>query len=107
MATISRNSIGIDGQVFEDRRREPRHRVLKGGTLTFNNGYGALECVVRNLSAGGARLQFGDTAAVPPRFDLRVSGESKALPARVRWRTITDVGVAFEDDAGSQAPCAA
>lgn len=107
MATISRNSIGIDGKVFEDRRHEPRHRVLKGGTLTFNKGYGALECVVRNLSAGGARLQFGDTAAVPPRFFLRVSGEGAGHPAHIRWRTLTDIGVAFEADAGPQAPAAA
>lgn len=97
MTTISKNSIGIDANVFEDRRVHPRHRVLKGGTLAFNNGYGALECVVRNLSASGARLQFGDTAAVPSRFDLRMAGEVAAIAAHVRWRTTTDVGVAFDD----------
>lgn len=98
MEPIIRNSIGIDGHVFEDRRAEPRRRVLKGGTLTFNNGYGALECVVRNLSAHGAKLEFGDTAAVPPRFGLRVSGEGGARLAHVRWRTMTAIGVELDPE---------
>jgi hypothetical protein len=95
MEPITRNSIGIDGEVFEDRRGMARHRVLKGGMLSFNKGYGALECVVRNLSDSGARLAFGDTAAVPPRFGLRISGHDMVRDAQVRWRTLTDVGVEF------------
>lgn len=96
MEPITRQSIGLDGDVFEDRRMAVRRRVLKGCTLRFNNGYGALECVVRNLSAGGALLRFGDTSAVPPRFALTIAGEDAARPAQVRWRTTTDLGVAFE-----------
>lgn len=95
MEPITRNSIGIDGAVFEDRRTEPRHRVLKGGTLTFNKGYGALECVARNLTARGALLCFGETSAVPPHFTLRLSGEDAGRQAKVRWRTMTHVGVEF------------
>ena len=95
MEPITKKSIGIDGEVFEDRRAEPRRRVLKGGTLTFNKGYGALECTVRNQSDHGARLAFGETAAVPPRFGLRISGDDRVHDARVRWRTMTDIGVYF------------
>lgn len=79
----------------EERRTEPRQRVLKGATLSFNKGYGALECLVRNLSPKGALLAFGDTAAVPPAFDLRISGQNGPRPAHVRWRTLTLVGVEF------------
>ena len=96
MEPITRKSIGIDGAVFEDRRAEPRHRVLKGGTLSFNKGYGALECVVRNLSEHGARLAFGETSAVPPRFGLRISGDDRFRDAHVRWRTMTDIGVELD-----------
>lgn len=95
MEPITTKSIGIDGDVFEDRRREPRQRVLKGATLIFNRGYGAMECVVRNRSGDGAKLAFGDTAAVPVRFDLRIAGEDATLDARVRWRTPTGIGVQF------------
>ena len=96
MTRITTQSIGLDGEVFEDRRAEPRRRVFKGATLTFNNGYGALECVVRNMGDHGARLSFGDASAVPPHFDLRISGEDHARPAHARWRTMTEVGVAID-----------
>lgn len=89
--------MAADGGTFEERRSQTRQRVLKGGTLTFNRGYGALECVVRNLSARGARLAFGDTAAVPPRFVLKISADGPARPVHVRWRTMTDIGVEFTD----------
>ncbi len=97
MTPITRNSIGIDGEVFEERRKEPRRRVLKGATLSFNRGYGALECVVRNQSEHGARLVFGDASAVPPAFELIVNGDALRRQASVRWRSANDVGVAFGD----------
>ena len=93
MTPITEKSIAIDGELFAERRGEIRHRVLKGGSLSFNNGYGALECVVRNLSGQGAKLAFGDVLAVPPRFSLRVSGEAAAREAQVCWRGETEVGV--------------
>lgn len=97
MTPITEKSIGLDGEVFEDRRGETRQRVLKGGKLSFNKGYGALECVVRNVSPHGARLAFGDTAAVPPAFTLFISGEDAPHRAQLRWRGRDAVGVSFED----------
>lgn len=78
----------------EERRAALRRRMLKGAVIRFNNGYGALECVVRNWSELGANLAFGDTAAVPRRFAIRISGE-EAREAEARWRTPTSVGIAF------------
>lgn len=79
-----------------ERRGSPRHKVLKGGALFFNKGYGAMECQIRNLSDGGALLAFGDGSGVPPLFDLRVGGEAGHRHAKVRWRGMTRVGVSFE-----------
>lgn len=94
MDAIVEKSIGLDGEVFAERRASPRRRVLKGGTLSFNKGYGALECVVRNESGNGALLNFGETSAVPPAFTLTIKG-GEARAAQVRWRTMTLVGVEF------------
>lgn len=96
MEPITTKSIGLDGEVFEERRREIRRRAFKGATLTFNGGYGAFECVVRNISEGGARLTFGEASAVPARFDLAISGDGRSMAAVVRWRSLTDIGVEFE-----------
>lgn len=95
MDTISEKSIGLDGEVFAERRAAPRRRVLKGATLSFNKGYGALECLVRNESEKGALLGFGDTSAVPPAFDMTIKGSDVTRAALVRWRTMTQVGVEF------------
>ncbi len=96
MTPIIEKSIAMDGKIFADRRASARRRVFKGGRLSFNRGYGALECVVRNLSDNGARLSFGETSAVPPRFGLTIMGEEEARQATLRWRTAREVGVAFE-----------
>jgi hypothetical protein len=96
MTPITERSISIGGTVFPDRRCESRRRVFKGGRLIFNHGYGALECVVRNLSDRGARLSMGETAGVPGRFELLIAGADGTRSARVRWRTPGEVGICFE-----------
>lgn len=95
MDAITEKSIGLDGEVFAERRAAQRRRVLKGARLSFNNGYGALECLVRNESENGALLAFGETAGVPAAFELTVNGRGAPRPARARWRTQTLVGVEF------------
>lgn len=99
MDVITEKSIGLDGKVFPERRSAMRHKVLKGATLSFNKGYGALECVVRNLSGRGARLHLGETTAVPNFFSLEIAGEQTPRSARVRWRSQTAVGVEFDGHA--------
>ncbi len=79
-----------------ERRAERRHRVLKGATITFNRGYGALQCVVRNLSDHGALLAFGDTTGVPASFDIKIAGTDRVRRARVRRRKPQLVGVSLD-----------
>ena len=83
---------GFDGV---ERRSDPRHRVLKGGTLHFNKGYSSLECVVRDLSATGARIQMGETFGVPSRFTMSISGETTRIEASLRWRNARNIGLSF------------
>jgi hypothetical protein len=78
MTALTKNSVGRDGPVFPDRRGAGRRRVLKGARLSFNKGYAVFECVVRNMSDCGARLSFGDAAAVPSRFELLIWGTLSA-----------------------------
>jgi hypothetical protein len=78
-----------------ERRSQPRRRVLKGAIIRFNRGYGAFECVVRNLSENGAKLTFGETSAVPAAFELKIAGDEQIHEAHVRWRSPDSVGVSF------------
>jgi hypothetical protein len=92
MDPIFQKSIAIDGRLFAERRSAVRQRVYKGASIVFNKGYGVLECVMRNRSDAGARLAFGDTLGVPPRFALQVAGE-EPQHAEVCWRSAREVGV--------------
>lgn len=83
---------GFDGA---ERRSDQRHRVLKGGTLHFNKGYSSLECVIRDLSATGAKIQMGETFGVPSRFTMSVSGEDTRVEASLRWRNSRNIGLSF------------
>ena len=79
-----------------ERRTDLRRRVLKGATLSFNHGYSAFECVVRNQSERGAKLSLAETFALPSTFRLAIAGESQAHTARIIWRKPDEMGVAFE-----------
>ena len=95
MEDMNQEPTRADAGAFAEKRSGHRRRMFKGGKLSFNNGYGAMECVVRNISDGGALLSFGDTSAVPSAFNLSVAGEA-SRPARVRWRRETAIGVEFQ-----------
>lgn len=78
-----------------ERRNEHRRRILKGAILKFNNGFGNLECVIRNLTSSGARVSMGQTNGIPSRLQIHISGERTPIEALVRWRTQRDIGLSF------------
>ena len=79
-----------------ERRAIQRRRVLKGATLSFNSGYSAFECVVRNQSERGVKLSLAETFALPSTFRLAISGERQAHTAHIVWRKPDEMGVTFE-----------
>jgi hypothetical protein len=52
----------------------------------FFNKHGALSCLVRDLSAEGARIIFSENVTVPETFDLHILQKNQTLRARVTWR---------------------
>jgi hypothetical protein len=81
----------------DNRRRAQRVRALKQGKIVFNNGYGAFDCVIRNLSDRGAMLALSETATIPSHFELRLDAPRPVRQCVVRWRTHDRIGVEFED----------
>ena len=76
-----------------EQRHDARKSFLKRAQII--DGRAALDCVVENLSATGARLRLGAPTALPDAFALRFhDGASHA--ARRRWSHGTAVGIAFE-----------
>jgi hypothetical protein len=81
-----------------EKRRAPRVKAFMAGKIIFNNGASVLDCTVRDISSGGARLQVGQPVRTPSEFVLEVAmGDGlRRMSCAITWRRKTDVGVAFK-----------
>ena len=84
-----------DNQVSDNRRGAPRQRTMLAAQVELNNGGSALDCMVRNLSDGGARIKIEAAHTLPDNFQLHVLKTNTRRKAEVKWRTATEVGVHF------------
>jgi hypothetical protein len=55
-----------------------------------------VSCVVRDVSTHGACLHLQSTASLPDEFDLSFDTGHGTRKCRVAWRSLTNIGVAFE-----------
>jgi hypothetical protein len=80
---------------MEERRQVPRHKSLLRGRVYFNNRNSTAECLVRDISAHGARLIFADEVLIPEIVELYIPAKEQMLRAQVIWRNANESGVAF------------
>jgi hypothetical protein len=81
---------------MSEQRHSSRQRTLKGASIAFNNRSSTIDCVVRNLSPGGAILKVASTVGIPDRFELKLENDNFRW-CRVKWRRDDTMGIAFED----------
>jgi hypothetical protein len=79
---------------MEEHRVSPRRRTLKQGKAVLSD-VTVLDCVVRDMSEGGARLEFGGITKLPPEFRLLVVSTNLLIPVELRWQRGPVAGVAF------------
>lgn len=87
-----------------DNRPAARVRTILNGRIIFNRGAASLDCVVRNLSASGAKLETTSTVIVPEKFDLLIARKNETRRARIVWRNEREIGVAFEKAGAGASP---
>lgn len=80
---------------MNERRREPRSRSLLSGIILFNDRNSVLDCVLKNVSAGGALVVLPPESPTPREFDLRVPRRDEERHATVVWRRNGSVGLAL------------
>ena len=78
-------------------RKDERIRSLLSGQVIFNQRASTIDCVVKNISAGGARLEITDSTALPAEFELSIPHKSRVYRAQAVWRGEGLVGVQFVD----------
>jgi hypothetical protein len=79
-----------------ERRRHGRAHVLRRARIVYRRGWSSVDCVVLDLSTGGARLKVGGLLGFPERFELRIDS-GPVRDAVVRHRGVDETGVEFTD----------
>jgi hypothetical protein len=81
-------------QHVAERRAEPRHSLLRAGTLQFEGE--SINCMVSNMSNCGALLNVKSSAGIPERFALILSPDGHRRPCHVVWRQQITIGIWYD-----------
>lgn len=84
---------------MDERRKISRQRTLYGGSIIFNKRSSTMDCVVRNFSAAGAKLNFTGTVSVPDEFELSIKQKGRSFRVRTVWRQADQTGVVILNQA--------
>jgi len=82
------------GRVGPARRSAKRRRIVKGAWLVLGDGETTIYCVVRDISATGARVKLSEMMAVEGRLRLTLS-DGETLDAEVVRHIGEEVGIRF------------
>ena len=85
-----------DGVSMSEKRSAPRTRSFLKGKAIFNNRQSTLDCLIRDISATGARLEVSNAVLLPDSFDLYVPQKEMTQRARITWRASGEIGVEFD-----------
>jgi len=89
---------------MDERRKDTRDKVLFGGVASHEVTPDK-ECVVRDISEHGARLEFKSGARLPKdQIQLAIARKGKSFLAKIIWWRDNIVGVAFTDPADQVMP---
>jgi len=80
-----------------DRRLAPRLKTLLTRILVSDQNGTTMDCVVRNISAYGAKVVIADAFRLPDEFNLKVPHHDQTHRAKVIWRRGDDAGLALSD----------
>lgn len=76
-------------------RASDRTRTFLKAVIEFNNGASKLDCVVKNISRSGARIDITDAVALPNEFNLHIPHRGETYRSQMMWREKGATGVRF------------
>ena len=79
---------------MSESRNVFRYKTHRSAKILPDNGR-AIECLVRDLSTKGARLEVADPDQVPEHFFLLIQGSSERFRCRRVWQIETIIGVQY------------
>jgi hypothetical protein len=78
-----------------DRRSSRRRKALLSGKIIDRNGSSLVDCTIRDISDGGAGIEFAAGQIVPNQVFLMDIRSGVAYEAEVRWRQPRRAGLCF------------
>jgi PilZ domain-containing protein len=79
-----------------NKKRDVRKSMHQPGWISFEGGFAARPCVVRDMSASGAKITIEDPNSLPGKLRLALSRDARTGRAcEVVWRRGKSVGVKF------------
>ncbi len=81
-----------------ERRALARHKTFIKGRIYFNNRLSSMDCIVRDITDRGARLEASESVALPDAFELYLPNKDEHFFARVEWRKGSHLGVSWSGD---------
>jgi PilZ domain len=79
-----------------DNRRFARRTVVEDARIiSKRGGWSLIDCLVCDLSEGGAKLQIDPHLDIPSLFDLLLVKELQIISVKIRWRRRNFIGVQF------------
>jgi hypothetical protein len=86
-----------EARAFHDRRAEPRVSTSARGRIMHGDKLGIwADCVIKDLSQSGAKIEISHLHKVPPRFILIHFQAGIAFEVVLKWRRGDLAGMAFE-----------
>jgi hypothetical protein len=79
----------------DGKRTARRQRVLLAGRLVYGDAQLTLDCGIRDLSEGGARVRLSSPALLPAQVWLIEVRSATAFRGEVAWRRTPEFGLKF------------
>lgn len=79
---------------MEEHRKAHRRRMLKEGKVVLSDRT-VIDCLIRDLSEGGARLEFGAPMELPDGFELLIASQNLLVPSAPAWQHGLRAGIRF------------
>jgi hypothetical protein len=78
----------------ETRRTSQRRRALKEAKVVLSD-WSTIDCVIRDMSETGAKVQFGGPTELPGGVRLLIMSSNLLYPGIVAWQRGQSAGIHF------------
>lgn len=80
----------------DEGRKSARKKLFLRGFIRTSKNASSIDCMVRDLSEGGAKLRFRCTPLITDLFELHIPDKGAVLQSKLVWMNDCEAGVSFD-----------